>query len=219
MKKLFSGILLLCTSFALHAIPFFPCDSVIISSVNPNNIMNRIEVMTWNTSHVGFNSPEMTGTLVANPYITIGTNPGTSAFLDVVNGPNNGFTGFALYTSNFAASASVPSGTVFTGTVTLYNPNDLSVSCDYPISFTYGTGPVGIASFLSVMNTPAYPNPANETIVLGENTADQKGEWLIFDQLGNLVLTSASSRIDIAALPSGMYFFRNEERIGKFVKL
>lgn len=220
MKRILTGIFLLILAFhSKAAIPFFPCDSVIVSSLNPNETMQRIEILMMNYSISTFNTPHMSGVLVANPYITIGSIPGQSAVLDYFGGPNGGITGFALNCTSFAAASAVPTGTVFTGTITLYNPNDLSASCDYPVSFTYGTGPVGIATFSTFEPLPAYPNPATDFILLGENTVSSNTNWLIYDCLGNLVMSSNSNRIDLSGLAAGTYFFRDEEKTGKFVKM
>lgn len=217
MNRIFTGILLLLLSLHLRAIPFFPCDSVQVFTVNVNQNTQKLELLMWNQSHMGFNGPQMSGVLNANPYLTLSTQPAVNSYLNPVT-TNNGQTGFAIFISAFTPASIVPTGTVFTGTVTLYNPNDLSVSCDYNISFTYGTGPVGIASLVFPEALQAHPNPATEVITLGENET-QPHQWKIFDSYGKLVLTSTESRIDISGLPSGIYIFRDEERVGKFMKL
>lgn len=218
MKRIFAGIIFL--FFATQAkavIPFFPCDSVLVFSVNANYGMQRIEVLLYNTSQSGFNGPQMTGVISSNPHITMSANPASNAFLDVYGGPNGGYTGFAI-TATLADPSTVPSGTVFSATVTLYNPNDLSVSCDYPVTFTYGTGPVGIQSHEPATTLSCSPNPATDFVVLGERSSSNETTYFIYDCLGNLVLTSATGRVNISQLPAGVYFFRDEKRYGKFVK-
>lgn len=218
MKTFFSGCLLLLAALQLKAVPVFPCDSIRVDSVVVNQPSQYLQVYMFNTSTQTFTTPHLHGTLVANPYITLSSQDAISAFFDRFGGPNGGVTQFHV-NGTIPVASSVPTGTVFTGTVTLTDPNNPTAYCDYPISFTYGTGPVGIQAFLATnFQLHCFPNPATDEIFLGENALNNH-QFFIYDAQGNLIFTSTSNRIYIADFAPGIYFFREEEKVGRFVKL
>jgi len=219
MKTFFFGCALLLASFQLHAVPLWPCDSIRVDSVVVNQPSQYIQVYMFNTCTQTFTTPHLHGILVANSYITLSTQDAISALFDRFGGPNGGVTQFHV-NGTIPVASSVPTGTVFSGTVTLTDPNNSNVNCDYPISFTYGTGPVGIQNFIAAnFQLSCFPNPATNEIFLGENSLNENRTFLLYDAQGNLILTTPSNRINIADLPAGIYFFRDEEKVGRFVKL
>jgi hypothetical protein len=66
-----------------------------------------------------------------------------------------------------------------------------------------------------------FPNPATDYISLYAQKFGPMSEIVIYDVFGELVLVaqtpSSEQRIDISALPPGIYFVRIGERIGKFM--
>ena len=61
----------------------------------------------------------------------------------------------------------------------------------------------------------AYPNPANNVLNLIGTEGNSKTE--ILDYLGNCVLSSYSSQIDISSLPIGFYVIKNGNMTQSFV--
>ena len=61
-----------------------------------------------------------------------------------------------------------------------------------------------------------YPNPT--TSVLHIDIENKNTEIKIYDMLGNVVLTSYSSQIDVSFLQSGIYFLQIENNVQKFVR-
>jgi hypothetical protein len=219
MKNFLAGCMLLLTSFQLKAIPNFPCDSIRVDSVVVNQPSQYLQVYMFNISTQTFTTPHLHGILAANSYITLSTQDAISSLFDRFNGPNGGVTQFHV-NGTIPAASSVPTGTVFTGTVTLTNPSNSAVTCDYVISFTYGTGPVGIENFSAEnFQLHCFPNPATNEILLGENSLNENNIFFIYDCEGKLMLTTPSNQINISDFPAGIYFFREEEKAGKFIKL
>ncbi len=219
MKTFFSGCILFLFALQLNAAPNFPCDSIHVDSVAVNQPMQYIQVYLFNLSQQTFVTPHLNGVLAANAYITLSTQDAISAFFDRWNGPNGGITQFHV-NGTIPLASSVPTGTIFTGTVTLTDPNNPTALCPFPISFTYGTGPVGIETFIAEnFQLKCFPNPATNEIFIGENAVTENRNIQIYNSEGKLLLTSHSNQINISDFPAGIYFFREEEKMGRFVKL
>jgi hypothetical protein len=62
-----------------------------------------------------------------------------------------------------------------------------------------------------------YPNPAHDMLNF-EYPSDEKTKINIFDNSGQLVLTSFEKTINISNLPTGFYFVKVKEQAFKFVK-
>ena len=62
-----------------------------------------------------------------------------------------------------------------------------------------------------------YPNPGSDLLIIRGIPKD--AEVKLFTQGGSEVMRFIGDRIDIRALPSGMYFVRsNNEYFGRFIK-
>ena len=206
-------------SFSLFASPNFPCDSIRVDSVVVNQPAGYLQVYMFNTSQQTFTMAHLNGTLAANMYITLSSQYAIATLFDRYGGPNGGATQFHV-NGTIPLASSVPTGTVFTGTVTLTDPNNANVNCPYPISFTYGTGPVGIENYdAKDFKLNCFPNPATTEIFLEENKLSVNKTFLIYDCTGKIILQSNSNRINISDFSPGVYFFSDEKQLGKFVKL
>lgn len=154
--------------------------------------------------------PVLSLVLNPNPYLSGGNS--VNSFINPASF-NNGNTTLVVYCGNFTPASQVPLNTVFTGTLTITDPNDSNTVCVYAISFTYGTmltsGIVGMDQFPGLQ---LFPNPASDLAVLetgGEALAVQP-VLEITDLAGRkmhaVAVTSERTEIPLTELPAGVYF-------------
>ena len=63
-----------------------------------------------------------------------------------------------------------------------------------------------------------HPNPVNDFLFVENGMDNPKSQKLIYNIYGELVQTSEMNKIDVSFLPSGIYFFIQENEVIKFVK-
>ncbi|MBL0340065.1 MAG: T9SS type A sorting domain-containing protein [Bacteroidetes bacterium] len=159
---------------------------LLLSSVNSNSQTNcdSISVDTAYVDAFGFyltayNSsphfivyPFLSVLLDANPYITLTTTPTITSFLSIPGDANNGYTD-VFFTATVPAASAVPQSTLFTGILTITDPNDSTFTCSKPISFLYGNLVSSVNELQTGIET-IFPNPSNGqfTIVLSEDYAE-----------------------------------------------
>ncbi|MBS1645757.1 MAG: T9SS type A sorting domain-containing protein [Bacteroidetes bacterium] len=89
------------------------------------------------------------------------------------------------------------------------------------IVLAHTTGCIGASGSISRNNfnntITLYPNPAN-TFLNVELEKQNKSEIKIYDVLGNLVLTSGATQIDVSSLVNGVYFVKVANSAQKFIK-
>lgn len=184
------------------------CDSITIDSVYIDN--NMLHLTVYNSSQHFIAYPFFTVDLNTNSYITLTDSVTVLSYLSIPGDANNGYS-TASYSGNIAAANLVPINTVFSGTLTITDPNDSTFNCSYPFSFLYGT----MATSLMVKNLTSafiYPNPATNSIQIYSNKMNINQRFAIFNQLGIEVKSGNIQKevegIDISDLASGIYFLR-----------
>lgn len=206
MKKiiLLFSFLLLVTSHKLIAQNTI-CDSISVDSVYIDN--NLLVITVYNSSQHFIVYPYFTLSLTSNNYIQLNDSVLVLSYLSSPGDANNGFS-TGTYIANIAAANMVPLNTLFTGLLTITNPNDSTFSCSFPFSFLYGTMPT-LINENSFSNYSIFPNPATESITISRSTWNQKNNYSIFDQFGKLVasgvLINNQNKIDVSQIEAGIY--------------
>lgn len=159
------------------------CDSISIDTVFVD--ANFLNISVYNSSQHFIAYPFFTAILTANPYITMNDTLTIPTFLSVPGDGNNGYT-TATYTNvTIAPASTVPLNTIFTGTLTIRDPNDSTFSCSKAFSFLYG-------DMLTSVNEhqedrlKIYPNPTNGLFTV--SIATENALISITDPLGRLII-------------------------------
>ena len=159
------------------------CDSIAIDTVFVES--NFLHITVYNSSQHFIVYPFFTAVLTSNPYITIIDTLVIPSFLSIPGDWNDGYT-TATYTNiTIAPAGTVPQNTLFTGTLTIQDPNDSAFLCSESFSFLYG-------DMMTSVNEPhtdilkLYPNPSDGkfTVVLTTDNA----EITVTDQIGRQVI-------------------------------
>lgn len=178
------------------------CDSISIDSVYIEGGVLFLQV--YNSSQHVVIYPFFTTILDTNPYIQLDDTTTVPSFLSIPGDGNNGYT-TAAYFGTIEPAASVPLNTVFTGTLTITDPNDATFSCSQPFSFTYG-------DFFTAAKEPdaellqIFPNPCNGQFRMLLPT--DQAEIIITNALGQEVLKtySVGKIMDIQLDNNGVYW-------------
>jgi hypothetical protein len=202
-------MLLLCLLNAIGAQKLFSqntvCDSINIDSVYIDN--NLLVVTVYNSSQHFIVYPYFTISLFNNSDIQINDSILVLSYLSRPGDANNGYTS-GTYIANIAAANTVPLNTLFTGILTIADPNDSTFSCSFPFSFLYGTMPTFINE-IKAYKYEIFPNPAAETITISAIQIKEGSSYTIIDQFGKIVanglLNNNQNTIDISQIANGMY--------------
>lgn len=223
MKKYTFLLLLLCSMFVKHsrAQNVF-CDSIMVDSVYIDN--NMLHLTVYNQSQHFIVYPFFNVQLNPNSYIALTDSTLVLSFLSVPGDANNGYS-TANYQANIMAASLVPLNTLFTGTITITDPNDSTFSCTYPYSFLYGTMATSLNEKTNTIAT-IFPNPAVNLIHIKLQNFNKNNHYYIFDLIGNCIITGIVDKgdesIDISMLEDGVYTLRvgnMDAALHRFVKI
>lgn len=208
------------------------CDSLQIDSVQVQG--NMLSIYFSNASQHGIVYPILIVTLNPNPHLTVSSNAAISSYLDIAGGANNGVTQFLPTLTQTTPANLVPLNTVFTGTASMYDPNDSSFFCAFQFSFTYGTL-TGNAieeegALLTGMNV--YPNPVSDNVNVNlSGLNDQHANVTITNALGEVVFSESaeverdkpfSKTINTETFAPGVYFLSidasGNHAVARFIK-
>lgn len=164
------------------------CDSISVDTAYVDANMLYVEVYNSNTHFIAY--PFFTAILDANPYIVMSDTLMIPTFLSVPGDGSNGYTQ-GSFNGTIAQEATVPLNTVFTGILTINDPNDKSFDCSYPFSFTYGTLNTSVNE-LSTSLLQIFPNPASGEFTLSLTT--DYAEISITDMLGKEVINTQTTQ-------------------------
>lgn len=188
MKK---SLLFICAALLLGSVKSGAqtlCDSMNVDTAYVDANMLYVEVYNSSTHFIAY--PFFTATLDANPYIVMSDTLMIPTFLSVPGDGSNGYTS-GTFNGTIPEESTVPLNTLFTGTLTINDPNDKSFECSYPFSFTYGTLNTSVNE-LSTSLLQIFPNPASGEFTLSLTTDD--AEISITDMLGKEVINTRTTQ-------------------------
>jgi hypothetical protein len=159
------------------------CDSIGIDTVFVES--NFLHITVYNSSQHFIAYPFFTAVLSSNPYITIIDTLAIPTFLSIPGDGNDGYT-TATYTNvSIAPAGTVPQNTLFTGTLSIQDPNDPAFLCIKPFDFLYGEMVTSVSAPHNEI-LKLYPNPSDgqfKVVLATENAVltvtDQTGRELI----------------------------------------
>lgn len=164
------------------------CDSMNVDTAYVDANILSIEVYNSSTHFIAY--PFFAAILDANPYIVMSDTVMIPTFLSVPGDGNNGYTA-GTFNGTIAQEATVPVNTLFTGTLTINDPNDKSFECSYPFSFSYGTLNTSVNE-LSTSLQQIFPNPASGEFTVSLTT--DYAEISITDMLGKEVINTQTTQ-------------------------
>lgn len=184
------------------------CDSIVVDSVYIDN--NMLHLTVYNSSQHFIVYPYFTVDLNTNSYITLSDSITVLSFLSIAGDANNGFS-TAGYLGTITASNLVPLNSVFSGTLTITDPNDSTFTCSYPFSFLYGSMTTSLLN-KNLRPIQIYPNPSSNSIKIYSTALEVNQQYEIINQLGVEVLSgkiqSDIESIDMSELATGIYYLR-----------
>ncbi len=184
------------------------CDSITVDSVYVN--LNTLNITVYNSSQLFIAYPFFTVHLDTNNYIQLNDSVTVLSYLSVIGDANNGYSN-AAYSGNLIPDNLVPLNTVFTGTITITDPNDSTFNCVYPFSFLYGTNVTGVYSY-DIQNIRIYPNPANDFFNIYIDEINYNSDYFISDHTGRNIASgkfnSTINSIDLTGIESGIYYLQ-----------
>ncbi len=187
------------------------CDSISIDSVFVD--ANFFNISVYNSSQHFIAYPYFTAVINDNPYITLNDSLTIPTFLSIPGDGNNGYTTAIYIDVNIAPASTVPSNTLFTGTLTIQDPNDSTFSCSKPFSFRYGDMLTSVNELQEDM-LKIYPNPTSGLFTVSLATElDEIISIRLYNNSGQLVkqLNNANSKnhsIDVNDLSRGVYIIQ-----------
>ncbi|MEO8760725.1 MAG: T9SS type A sorting domain-containing protein [Bacteroidia bacterium] len=128
-----------------------------------------------------------------------------------------GSIGFVQY--RIKPKANLPNGTKIKNTANIYFDYNPAIVTNTTVN-TFTTSTTGIKEIAAKNNLMVYPNPANSNITISSLT--EFGIITIYNALGEIVLKQNSNnkqeKINISALPQGVYFIKTQQGTQKFIK-
>ena len=139
------------------------------------------------------------------------------SYLDHANGTNNGVTDFGVEATLLVPYDSIPENTALSGTLTIEDPNDSTVTCTIPFDWTVKPGGQTVSSNLtkhSAADIAIFPNPISSGTLRVESaeTKVDKAELVDLDgravYLDNDLSSKGEFNIDMDGFAPGLYFLR-----------
>lgn len=190
------------------------CDSISIDTIYLD--ANSLTMTVYNSSNHFIVYPIFTVDLTPNPYITLPNNVMIPSFLSVPSDANNGYTDAYFWGATIASPTTVPLNTLFTGTLTIQDPNDSTFTCSKSFSFLYGNMVTSVKELEAEMQY-VYPNPSKGQVTV--LTPTDKAQISVVNLLGQEVLNinAMQSRTDLQLDEEGIYiiYIRTEQGITK----
>lgn len=159
------------------------CDSMFVDTVYVDQ--QSLQLTVYNSSQHFIVYPFFSVSLDQNPYIQLGDTLIVPSFLSITSDINGGYTPAFFHNATIAPAASIPFQTLFTGTLTIRDPNDSTFSCSQPFSFLFGE--------MITSSTNAYdekfqffPNPTNGKLYI--SLPVEHAELIITDSQGKRIL-------------------------------
>jgi len=199
MKKL---ILLLNSFLLLNSVSSSGqtiCDSISVDTAYMD--INMLQLQVYNSSQHFIVYPYFIVILNTNPYILLNDTFYVPSFLSVPGDANLGYTS-ASYLGTVTPPASIPFNTVFTGTLTINDPNDSTFTCSKPFSFTYGT----LNTSVNELNTSLlkiYPNPSSRFFTIFFPQDDF--EITVTNMIGKQIIKTRQTTTNLQVEESGVY--------------
>ncbi len=204
--KVFTWILFFVLVFTgPHAKAQMTCDSIDLDTIYVSG--QSIQLTVYNSSHRFIVYPFFTLHLDDNPYIQLEDSLTVPSFLSVVGDFNNGYTSAGFHQLTIAPSQDIPLNTLFTGTLTITDPNDSTFYCSKLFSFTYGEM---LTSVFSPAKTvlEVYPNPSVGLCIV--EIPSIPADLFVVDEQGRLVMHKTMTELvsQIQLEHKGLYFIR-----------
>ena len=187
------------------------CDSISIDTVFVD--ANFFNISVYNSSQHFIAYPYFTAVMADNPYITLNDSLTIPTFLSIPGDGNNGYTSAVYIDVNIAPASTVPSNTLFTGTLTIQDPNDSTFSCSKAFSFRYGDMLTSLNELQEDM-LKIYPNPTSGLFTVSLATENANIESIrLYNISGQLVkqlnnVNSNNSSFNVNELSQGVYIIQ-----------
>ena len=194
------------------------CDSITIDYAVLTT--NTIDIQVYNSSGYFFVYPIFTVSLDANPFVSLNETIYYPTFLSIASDGNNGYTS-SSFLANVTPETAVPVNTLFTGTLTITDPNDGSFICTIPFSFTYGLMLTNGVNELNETNIQLFPNPVKTDLNFTEDKGFSKedAQINIFSMTGELIHSEEfRAQINLEKLKSGIYLVKIESKNGTITR-
>jgi hypothetical protein len=136
------------------------------------------------------------------------------SYLDTAEGWNNGITAFFFTSKLLVPFSSIPENTVFTGTITITDPNDTSSFCVLPFQWQMKTGSLMASVNKLESNFKIYPNPLTGSHLNISLGGHQIGRVAVYSLEGALLVEEEGLtlkneyKINMSTLETGMYIIR-----------